>query len=51
MLDSRTRLLFSLGLGCVGLIGLYVGDLVQEDEVLEDAVVQGAGAENKQSAE
>lgn len=51
MLDSRTRLLFSLGLGVVGLVGLYVGDLVQEEEVLADVVAQSDGMGSKESVE
>ena len=51
VLDSRTRLLFSLGLGVVGLVGLYVGDLVQEEEVLADVVAQSDGMGSKESVE
>ena len=47
VLDSRTRLLFSLGLGAVGLIGLYVGDMVQEEAVLDEVVSSIGSAEGR----
>lgn len=49
VLDSRTRLLFSLGLGVVGLVGLYLGDLVQDEQGGEDTV--GVETAVKEAAE